>query len=172
MLEVILSALLIMCLRIADVTIGTFRTILVIQAKKYPAAIAGFFEVLIWIFAMKYIVDRMDNTINLFGYAAGFAVGNLLGITLEEKMALGYVQLNIISRNAAKNIVEALRDSQFGVTLLPAEGYSGKLSVMIVIVRRRDVRRVMKMVDSLDPNAFITQQHSRPYRGFIHASRK
>ena len=85
-MEVFLGALLILIMRMADVSIGTFRTILVVQAKKYYAAIAGFIEVLIWIFAMRYIVDHMDNTLNLFAYAAGFSIGNLLGITLEEKI--------------------------------------------------------------------------------------
>ena len=91
MIESIGGAVLIALMRISDVTIGTFRTIMVVQGRKYQAAIAGFFEVLIWIFAMRYIVQHMDNMYNLFGYALGFSLGNILGITLEQKVALGYV---------------------------------------------------------------------------------
>ena len=94
MVEGILGAGAIMLMRMTDVTIGTFRTILIVQARKYYAAIAGFFEVLIWINVMRYVVNNMDSNINLVMYALGFALGNLLGITLEEKVALGYVQLN------------------------------------------------------------------------------
>jgi len=172
MLDVILGAVLIMMLRIADVTLGTFRTILVVNAKKHMAAVTGFFEVLIWIFAMRYIVEHLDQTLNLFGYALGFGIGNLLGITLEEKVALGYVQLNIISRYYTDAIADKLRLSRFGVTLLPAEGSSGGISILVVIIRRRDLKAVQKIVDEVDPKSFITVQHSRPYRGFIHASRK
>ena len=168
----IIGSVMIMLLRIADVTLGTFRTILVVNAKRYHAAVTGFFEVLIWIFAMRYIVQHMDETLNLFGYALGFGIGNLLGITLEEKVALGYVQLNIISRYYTDQIANKLRLSKFGTTILPAEGGSGGISILVVIIRRKDLKAVQRIIDEIDPKAFVTVQHSRPYRGFIHGSRK
>lgn len=172
MTDIIFGALFIMFLRICDVTIGTFRTILVVQGKKYYAAMAGFCEVLIWIFAMRYIVDHMDQTINLFAYAAGFAMGNILGITFEEKVALGFVQINIISMKYADLIADTLRKSRYGVTILPGEGARGGVAVVVVIIKRREMKGIIKLIESIDPKCFITVQHSRPYRGFLHASRK
>lgn len=172
MFDLFYGAVLIMIMRICDVTIGTFRTLLVVQGKKYAAAGAGFFEVLIWIFAMRYIVQHMDNTINLIGYAAGFATGNVLGITLEQYFAFGYVQINIISRHYTDKIADMLRKLKHGVTILPGEGSSGGVSILIIIIRRKDFKEVMKKIEEIDPKAFITVQHSRPYRGFIHGSRK
>lgn len=49
MLEAFSGALLIMAMKICDVSIGTIRTILVVQGKKYLAGIAGTIEVLIWV---------------------------------------------------------------------------------------------------------------------------
>ncbi len=86
MVEILLSAILIMFMRICDVTIGTVRIILVSQGRKYWAALAGFFEVLIWIFAMRYIVQHMDNIVNLFGYATGFAIGKIWALHLSNKL--------------------------------------------------------------------------------------
>ena len=171
-MENILGALLIMGLRMVDVSLGTFRTIMVVQAKKYLAASIGFFEVLIWIFAMRYIFQNLDNTYNLIGYALGFSLGNIIGIALEEKIALGYVQVNIISLYYAEKIADELRKAKFGVTILPAEGGSGGMSLLVIIIRRRDLKSVKKIIDALDPKSFLTIQHSRPYRGFIHGSRK
>jgi uncharacterized protein YebE (UPF0316 family) len=114
----------------------------------------------------------MDETLNLFGYALGFGIGNLLGITLEEKVALGYVQLNIISRYYTDQIANKLRLSKYGTTILPAEGGSGGISILVVIIRRKDLKAVQRIIDEIDPKAFVTVQHSRPYRGFIHGSRK
>ena len=171
-MEVILAAFGIMLMRMADVSIGTFRTILVVQGKKYFAGVAGFFEVLIWIFAMRYIVNHMDVLPNLFGYAAGFALGNIIGISLEEKIALGYVQVNIISRHFSDKIADTLRRSKYAVTILPGEGGSGGISVLIIIIRRKDLKAVKGIIESIDSKAFVTIQHSRPYRGFIHGSRK
>jgi uncharacterized protein YebE (UPF0316 family) len=168
----LIGALIIMVLRITDVTIGTFRTILVVQGKKILAGGAGFFEVLIWIFAMRYVVQHLDNIFNLIGYAAGFAIGNILGIALEEKVALGYSQMNIISINHTEDIARALRKSQFGVTIFSGEGGYGNVSMLMVVTRRKNFKDVRKIIDEIDPNAFITVQHSRPYRGFIHGARK
>ena len=172
MLAALFGAFAIMCMRICDVTVGTFRIILVNQGKKYFAAAAGFIEVLIWIFAMRYIVQHMDQTINLFGYAVGFSIGNILGISLEEKVALGFVQLNIISKFATDKIADTLRLSQFGVTIIPGEGGRGGVAILLIIIRRKDFKKVMSIIESIDNEAFVTVHHSRPYRGFIHGARK
>jgi uncharacterized protein YebE (UPF0316 family) len=171
MIETLGGALLIAIMRISDVTIGTFRTIMVVQGRKYQAAAAGFFEVLIWIFAMRYIVQNMDNMYNLLGYATGFALGNILGITLEQRVALGYVQINIVSRHKTTEIADQLRIKQFGVTILPGEGKSGEISILIAIIKRKFLKDLMKTVETIDKRAFITVQSSRPYRGFMHGSR-
>ena len=169
--DLISGALLIMCMRISDVTIGTFRTLLVVQGKKYYAALAGFFEVLIWIFAMRYIVQHMDHTINLIGYAAGFALGNILGITIEQKVAMGYSQINIVSLHHTDIIANKLRQAKFGVTILPAEGSAGGVSILLVIVKRKYQKHVMQIAESVDKHSFITIQQSRPFRGYMHGPR-
>ncbi len=170
-LETFLGALIIMLMRISDVTIGTLRTILVVQAKKYHAAVTGFFEVLIWISAMSYIVQHLDNTINLIGYALGFAVGNILGVTLEQKIGIGFSQVSIVSLYYTDKIANELRKNNFGVTILPGEGAAGGVSIILVIIKRKHLEDVLKIVESIDKRAFITVQHSRPYRGYMHGPR-
>lgn len=168
----IFGALLIMGMRICDVSIGTIRTILVVQGRKYLAGITGFVEVLIWVFAIRFIFQHLDNTYNLFGYAIGFGIGNLLGISIEQKIGLGYIQLNIISKHFTDKIADALRTNKYGATIMPGEGGSGGVAVIIVIAKRKSQNKVMKLIESIDPEAFITIQSSIPYRGFIHGSRK
>ncbi len=170
-LTVIAGAVLIMLMRICDVTFGTFRTILVVQGKKYYAALAGFVEVLIWIFAMRYIVEHMDQTINLIGYALGFAIGNIMGISLEQKVALGFSQINIVSLHHTDKIADKLREMKFGVTIIPAEGSAGGVSILLVIVKRKHQRKVMEIAESIDKHSFITIQQAIPYRGYMHGSR-
>ena len=172
MYESILGALLIMLMRICDVSIGTMRTILVVQGRKYLAGLAGMIEVLIWVFAIRYIFQNLDEVINLFGYSIGFGIGNVLGITIEQKIGLGFAQLNIISRSASFQIAEMLRKEKYGVTVLPAQGATGQLSIIVVIAPRKFQKKLIKLIESVDSNAFITVQHSLPYRGFIHGSRK
>ena len=172
MLAMILGALLIVCMRICDVTLDTIRVILVVQGRKYLAGLVGFFEVLIWIFVIRYIMQHMDVLLNLFGYATGFALGNVIGVTIEQKIGLGFVQLNIISRHATDKIAMALRKSKFGVTILPGEGGTGGVSVMVVIIARKLQRTVINLIEEIDKEAFITVQYSLPFRGFMNGSRK
>jgi uncharacterized protein YebE (UPF0316 family) len=172
MLTMILGALLIVCMRICDVTLDTIRVILVIQGRKYLAGLVGFFEVLIWIFAIRYIMQHMDVLLNLFGYATGFGLGNVIGVTIEQKIGLGFVQLNVISKHHTDKIANALRKSKFGVTILPGEGGTGGVSVMVVIISRKLQAKVIELIESMDNEAFITVQYSLPYRGFMQGSRK
>lgn len=170
--EVGVSALIIMMLRICDVTLGTFRTIQVVNAKKYQAGLVGFVEVLIWIFAMRYIIQHLDNTFNLIGYAAGFGIGNILGVTLEQKIGLGFIQVSIISKFNTDSIVDALRKSRYGTTILPGEGGAGGVSIIFTIIRRRHLKELRKIVESIDTDVFINVQPASPFRGYIHGVRK
>jgi uncharacterized protein YebE (UPF0316 family) len=172
MLTIILGALLIMCMRICDVTLDTIRLIVVVQGRKYLAGLIGFFEILIWIFAIRYVMQHMNVLLNLFGYATGFGLGNIIGITIEQKIGFGFVQLNVISRHFTDQIADALRKSKFGVTILPGEGGTGGVSVMVVILARKLQRKVIELIESIDKEAFITVQYSLPFRGFVHGRKK
>ena len=120
---------------------------------------------------MRYIVQHLDNFYNFLGYATGFALGNILGITLEQRVAIGYLQVNVVSRHHADEIAAKLRESKFGVTILPAEGKSGELSIILIIVKRKFQKRLIASIEKIDKQAFITVQQSIPYRGFLHGSR-
>lgn len=172
MFDILFGAFLIMLMRICDVSIGTMRTILIVQGKKYLAGIAGFIEVLIWVFAIRFIFQHLDNYANLIGYAAGFGLGNIIGIALEHKIGLGFIQLNIISKFYTDEIVSQLRELKYGVTILPGEGSSGGVSIIMVIAARKYQKKLVKFIEAIDKEAFITVQHSVPYRGFIHGARK
>ncbi|GMU85729.1 MAG: hypothetical protein AMXMBFR48_09710 [Ignavibacteriales bacterium] len=167
-----LGPVLIALMRICDVSIGTVRTILVVQGRRYYAAFAGFFEVLIWVFAIRFIFQHLDNTANLFGYAIGFSLGNFFGITIERWIGLGHANINVISKFNTDKIADALRLAGYGVTIIPGEGGSGGVSIINCILPRKKVQNFIKLVESIDKEAFINLQSSIPYRGFMHVSRK
>lgn len=169
MTETILFALMIMCLRIIDVSLGTIRMIITVQGKKYIAGTIGFFEVTIWVVAISSVMSQLDNWINVVAYSSGFALGTVLGITLEQKLGSGFVWLNIISMNYVDDITNALRENKFGVTLIPGEGASGGVTVLLVLIPRKRQKEVMHLIESIDPKAFVTMQSSIPHRGgYLH----
>ena len=172
MFEVIGGAVFIALLRICDVTLDTIRVINVVQGKKYYAGIIGFFEVLIWVFAIRMIFQHLDVIPNLFGYAVGFGLGNILGITIEQKIGQGFVQLNIISMHCTDPIADALRKLNFALTILPGEGGSGGVSVIVLIISRKEQKKVINLIKSVDRRAFITVQSSIPHRELRYLQRK
>jgi len=172
MFEGYFGPLIIMLMRICDVTLGTFRTILVVQGRRYSAGVIGFFEVLIWVFAIRIVFQHLGNIENMFGYAVGFGLGNMLGITLEQKVGLGYLQVTIISKFNTDKIVYALRRAKIGATIIPGEGGTGGVAIIICVVARKQRAETIEVIESIDKYAFITVQSSLPYRGFIHGSRK
>ncbi|MFA7361781.1 MAG: DUF5698 domain-containing protein [Candidatus Kapaibacterium sp.] len=165
MTETILFAVMIMCLRIIDVSLGTIRMIITVQGKKYVAGAIGFFEVTIWVVAISSVMSQLDNWINVAAYSSGFALGTIIGITLEQKLGSGFVWLNIISMNYADDITELLRRDKFGVTLIPGEGASGGVTVLLVLIPRKRQKEVMQLIINIDPKAFVTMQSSIPNRG-------
>jgi uncharacterized protein YebE (UPF0316 family) len=166
-MEIFLSAFLIMCMRITDVTISTIRTLMVVQGRKYIAGVLGFFEVTIWVFAIRHIMLHIDNLWNILGYSTGFGLGNIIGITLEQKFGLGYIQAYVISRYFVDKIANELRKNKFGVTLLPAEGGSGGQSIIVSVLSRKRQKELFEIVERIDPDAFITIQSVTPHRGYI-----
>ena len=108
----------------------------------------------------------------MFGYAIGFSLGNVLGITLEQIVGLGYLQVTIISKFLTDKIVFALRRSKICATIIPGEGGTGGVAIIICVVPRKLRKETISLVESIDNEAFITVQSSLPYRGFIHGARK
>ncbi len=83
--------------RMSDVTLGTLRNVFISKGFKNIVPLIGFFEVLIWLISMRQIMQHLDNPLCYIGFAAGFAAGTYVGMTLERRLALGMQVLRIIT---------------------------------------------------------------------------
>ena len=142
--------------RICDVTIGTLRIVMISKGQKRIAPILGFFEVLIWLIAIGRIMQNLDNWVCYIFYAAGFATGNYIGMLLEERLAVGISQIQIITGKDASGLIRSLKEAGYGTTHHPAEGgASGKMvSIIYSIVKRSEQDKVATIVKVHDPEAF------------------
>jgi len=147
--------------RIIDVTLGTLRIIFVNRGMRYLAPVIGFFEVLIWLVVISQIMQRLSSPINYIAYAAGFASGNFVGIWLEGKLAVGLTMVRIITRTKAKELIKFLRDSDYRVTHVPAEANSGKVEMLFLPARRKEVPALIDIVKEYNPNALYTIEDMR-----------
>lgn len=147
--------------RVIDVSLGTMRIIFVAHGKRYLAPLFGFIEILVWIVAMGQIVKNLANPLCYIAYAAGFAAGNYLGLTLEDKLAIGMLAVRIILTQQADELAAKLREAGFGATLLPAYGVSGQVGLIFTIVKRKDLERVVELIQQINPKAFYTVEEVR-----------
>lgn len=148
--------LIIFLARICDVSIGTLRIIFVSRGKKFVAPILGFFEVLIWIIVIGNIMNSATNMACYIGYAAGFAMGNYIGMLVEEKLAMGFVVIRIVTNRESSLLISALKEKQFGLTHFPAEGSLGKVDVIFTTIERVDLPKVVELLKIHSPNAFYS----------------
>lgn len=148
-------------------SLDTLRVLFVIRGRKALAWILGFFQSAIWVVAISNVLANLDNPLSLIGYAAGFATGNVVGMMIEERLALGFAHLRIISSRLGPAVAEALRRSGHAVTELAGRGRDGTVTIISSSVRRRDVDRVRREVFAVDPAAFLTLEEVRPlHRGY------
>lgn len=152
----VLLPLLIFLARICDVTIGTMRIVMVAKGQKLWAPFLGFFEVLIWIITMSKVMQNLDNWMCYIGYAGGFATGNLVGLLLEEKLAMGIVKIQIITRKEASQLIEALKLAGYGITHHPAKGGTENVSIIHTIVKRAEIQKVEEIIRDYNPKAFYS----------------
>ena len=130
----------------------------------------GFFQSLIFVIAITSVLSNLDNPLNILGYAAGFATGNVVGMLIEERLAIGHVQLSIISPGHGAAVADRLRAEGYAITEIPARGKDGVVSMLSVSVLRKDVAKVEALVHANDPEAFMTSEDVRPMRrGFWRA---
>jgi uncharacterized protein YebE (UPF0316 family) len=161
----------IFCLRIFDVSLSTIRIILAVRGYKKVVPFIGFFEVLIWVFAVGNAIKFLDSPLHLLGYAAGFATGSFVGMMIEEKLAIGWGTLRIVSTHAGVEMADALREMGYGVTEFGGHGRDGRVEIVYTVCKRRDIERVITEVERWDATAFITVEEPRDIRfGWMRAS--
>jgi uncharacterized protein YebE (UPF0316 family) len=160
----LLGALMIFGLRVMDMSLDTLRVLFVMRGRKGLAWVLGFFQSSIFVIAITSVLANLDNPLNVVGYAAGFATGNVIGMWIEERLAVGYIDLRIISPRRGAAIAERIRQEGFAVTEISARGKDGMVTLLSCSIRRRNVAKVDMLVRDIDDKAFITVEDVRPLR--------
>lgn len=153
--------LLIAASRVVDVSIGTIRVIAISRGYGFLGALSGFFEVLVWLLVMRHLFQNLDNWPCVLGYAAGFSVGNYIGVRINGRLALGRVMVQIVTRRDGHALVAALREDGLGVTTVDAEGAQGAVQIIYTCIAAGALPRVLEQVRQYNPQAFYTVEDVR-----------
>lgn len=159
--DFIVVPLLILMARVVDVSMDTIRVIMIAKGYRSKAPIIGFFQVLIWIITITRIMANLENWTAYIGYAGGFAIGTYVGMKLEEKLALGYELIRVITSTDATRLIRELSEKGYHITFVDGEGRDGKVGILFIVERRKVIRDVIEIIKKLNPKAFYTIEDVR-----------
>ncbi len=148
--------LLIFMARVTDMSMDTMRIMLLSRGQKILAPLIGFVQVLIWLAVIQQIFLNLSNIFCYLAYAGGFAVGTYAGMMIEERIAIGFQVLRVITRMEGAELIAFLRKEGYGVTVVDGCGTNGKVNLIYTIVKRSEIGKVIGLVNQFNPKAFYT----------------
>lgn len=158
------GAAILLVLRVINMTLDTLRLRMMARGQKVWTFFFGFVETLIYIYTLSSVIQNLDNWVNIMAYSLGFSIGSLVGMAVDERMAVGYVDIRVISAGRGALLAEQLREHGFAVTEFSGRGRDGTVTMLSVSVKRKDYKNVRALVEELDETAFITTEDLTPVR--------
>ena len=155
--------------KIAEVAISTLRIMLINRGERIMGVIAAILEYTLWIFVTaSAITNFQDDPLKVIVLIIAFALGNLTGSLLEEKLAFGLCTLSVVAMNPerAHNIAHELRYAGYAVTITDAEGINGnQREILTITARRKFVQEIIRLINKTDPHVMITIANTSSVKG-------
>jgi uncharacterized protein YebE (UPF0316 family) len=137
------------------------RTVLASRGYKQIVPFIGFFEVLIWLAAISQIMNNLNNWVCYIAWAGGYATGSYIGLYIEEKIALGIQVIRIITNQGSEELINELKNKNYGLTILDAEGARGPVKMIFTVVSRKSVKDVIAIINQYTPQSFYSVEDVR-----------
>jgi uncharacterized protein YebE (UPF0316 family) len=154
--------------KILEVAVSTVRIVLINRGERLKGSIAGFFEISLWLFVTgTVLVGFQKDLLRCLIFAVAFALGNYIGSWVESKLAFGLCSIQVIVNKdeTSDELVKALRDKGFAVTLMEGEGKAGKREILLLHLKRKSIPAAMAMIKGRLDNAVITVNDIRTING-------
>ena len=167
--DLFISAIFIFLMRMVDVTFATLRVFMMVRGKKVLAWIFGFTQALIYVAIISSLLANFGDWYRILGYALGFATGLVIGMWIENRLAIGYTNLQIVSPHRFLEVAQTLRADGYAVTEVAAHGKDGAVEIIHCSVLRKDEPGLYTRVQEIDPSAFmIAKSVYQVQHGFWH----
>lgn len=154
--------------KIIEITIQSLKTCMMVKGQRLKAAGLGFVECAIWGLVISTIISTLgDNLLLLLFYCIGYATGLFLGSTIENKIALGTSNLELIaSDESTEKITEYLKSNNRGYTVFEGHGSIDKMNMIFIVLPRKETPRVLKEIKkSCDSKVFVVASEVSKYAG-------
>lgn len=161
-------------LKIVEVSIATVRIIMITKGEKTIGSIIAFFEISLWLFLVTNVLQNIqDDPWKALMYILGFSVGQFVGSTIENKLSIGTVRVEaIVLREHEKELVKYLREKQYAVTVLEAQGMNFPRSLLLFFVDRKKLKGLISEIKISQPNVVLAVDDIKPIYGGYRMMRK
>lgn len=145
----------IFCARLLDVSISTFRTMIMVRGEKLISALLAFFEVFVWFYAARTALTTKVTGIYIpISYSLGYATGSYIGMLLSEKFIKGILGVQVITKKKPANLIKAIKKYNIGVSEIKLSGENK--SMLYIQIKSDKLEKLKKIITKYDERAFIT----------------
>ena len=154
--------------KIIEITIQSLKTCMMVKGQRLKAAGLGFVECTIWGLVISTIIGTLgDNLFLLLFYCVGYATGLFLGSTIENKIALGTSNLELIaSDESTEKITAYLREQNRGYTVFEGRGSKDKMNMIFIVLPRKETPAALRAIRKCcDNKVFVVASEVSKYAG-------
>ena len=143
--------------KLVEVTITTIRVVLTARGNRVVASILAAIEITIWLIITSFVLTGIsEDPMRAVAFGLAFVFGIYMGIFMEEKLALGLAQIEVIAESEIANEITAkFREHGYGVTTFRCEGLDGEKLSIVLKIHRKDVSLSMNLLRDY-PQLFVT----------------
>lgn len=154
-MNILLLCIKIFFVRIIDVSLGTFRTIITVKGKALFASLIGFIEVFVWFLIVREALNTNVESIWIaISYSLGFATGTYIGSLLSSHFIESLLTIQIITEKYS--LVHVLRENGYGVSVLNVNGINENEKYMLIIeIKGKSLKHLRSIAESVDKNCFF-----------------
>ncbi len=154
--------------KIIEISIQSLKTCMMVKGQRLKAAALGFIECIIWGLVISTIIGTLgDNILLLLFYCAGYAAGLFIGSTIENKIALGTSNLELIANDeSTEKIIAFLKANNRGYTVFDGYGSTDKMNMIFIVLPRKEAPRLLRDIRRIcDNNVFVVASEVSKYAG-------
>ena len=164
----IILCLIVCATKILEISIQSLKTCMMVKGERLKAALLGFVECVIWGLVVAAVIGTLgDNMLLLLFYCIGYAAGLFIGATIENKIALGTSNLELIaSDESTEKIVKYLKEQGKGYTVFAGHGSTDKMNMIFIVLPRKEMPAVLKDIrKSCNDKVFVVASEVSKYAG-------
>lgn len=141
------------------------RTICMVKKLTVLTAVFGVLEALIYVFGLSLVLTGDQTILEMLVYAFGFGLGLIVGIHIENRIAIGYTSViaNIREKNMA--LITQLRENGYGVTVFEGEGRESSRYRLDILTKRSREIELLELINQYEPSAFVIFYEPKLFKG-------